>query len=58
MRHKDQKLHPATQKIIQEVVGCDNPAFGIGKAEPLKPNLLGFLFAPLESKSSNYLSLR
>lgn len=42
MRRKDKKLHAAARKIIKELIGCEDPAVGVGKPESLKHNLTGF----------------
>lgn len=41
IRDKDKKLHKALCKLLKEMLRGD-PAFGIGKPEPLKHNLSGF----------------
>lgn len=40
LREKDKKLHKALCKILKEILRSD-PASGLGKPEPLKPNLSG-----------------
>ena len=43
MRQKDKNLHDAARKVIKELIRCDDPTVGMGKPEPLKHNLSGFL---------------
>ncbi len=49
LRLKDKKLHKTLCRILKEMLR-DDPAYGIGKPEPLKHNLSGLWSRRLSQK--------